>query len=180
MDQQEEFQDAQDPQHPRQNQQPVNLNIPPFWASNPEAWFGMVEGQFILGNITQDNLRFNYVLGALPESAVRGLGDLMLGPQSPNAYKQLKTRLLCCTQAHRIPEDGKVAVRSALGGPEAIQLVTWLVQYIRVPVEDILLPLSAVAASGAAHHPLQGQGFYPASFGGESGSAVCPNRQVAP
>jgi hypothetical protein len=29
----------------------------------------MVEGQFILRNITQDNLRFYYVLGALPESA---------------------------------------------------------------------------------------------------------------
>ncbi len=37
-------------------------------------------------------------------------------------------------------------------------------QYITVPVEDILLPLSAVAASGAAHHPLRGQGFYPASL----------------
>jgi hypothetical protein len=58
-----EYEDAHDaPPH----QQPVNLKIPPFWASNPEAWFGMVEGQFILRNITP-----------LPESAVRGLGDLM-------------------------------------------------------------------------------------------------------
>jgi len=65
----------------------------------------MVEGQFILGNITQDNLRFNYVLGALPESAVRGLGDLMLGPQLPNAFKQLKTRLLA---THRLTEFGRM------------------------------------------------------------------------
>jgi hypothetical protein len=43
---------APPPQQQRQ-QQPPNLKIPPFWASNPEAWFGIVEGQFILRNITQ-------------------------------------------------------------------------------------------------------------------------------
>ncbi len=53
----------------------------------------MVEGRFILRNITQDNLRFYYVLGALPESAVRGLGDLMRGPPPPDAYQQLDVRL---------------------------------------------------------------------------------------
>ncbi len=60
MDQQEEYEDAQEPPQPPppQPQQPVNLKIPPFWPSNPEAWFGMVEGQFILRNINQDNLRF--------------------------------------------------------------------------------------------------------------------------
>jgi hypothetical protein len=61
----------------------------------------MVEGQFILRNITQDNLRFYYVLGALPESAVRSLGDLMRGPPPPDAYQQLKTRLLA---AHTLTE----------------------------------------------------------------------------
>jgi hypothetical protein len=55
----DEYVDAHDaPPHQQQQQQPVNLKIPPFWASNPEAWFGIVEGQFILRNITQDNLRF--------------------------------------------------------------------------------------------------------------------------
>ncbi len=35
--------DAHDaPLHQQQQQQPPNLKIPPFWASNPEAWFGMV------------------------------------------------------------------------------------------------------------------------------------------
>ncbi len=74
MDQQEEFEDAQEPPQPppqetQHHQQPVNLIIPPFWSANPEAWFCKVEGQFILRNTTQDNL-----LGALPESAVRSLG----------------------------------------------------------------------------------------------------------
>jgi hypothetical protein len=56
----DEYVDAHDapPPQQQQQQQPPNLKIPPFWASNPEAWFGMVEGQFILRNITQDNLHF--------------------------------------------------------------------------------------------------------------------------
>jgi hypothetical protein len=62
----EEYQEAHDAS-PHQHQQPVNLKITPFWAPNLEAWFGMVEAQFILRNITQDNLPFYYVLGALPE-----------------------------------------------------------------------------------------------------------------
>ncbi len=51
MDQQEEFEDAHEPPPQHQHQLPVNLKIPPFWASTPEASFGMVEGQFILRNI---------------------------------------------------------------------------------------------------------------------------------
>jgi hypothetical protein len=45
MDQHEEFEDAQEPppQHPQQLQQPVNLKIPQFRVSSPEAWFNMVE-----------------------------------------------------------------------------------------------------------------------------------------
>jgi hypothetical protein len=39
MEQQEEFEDAQEPPQPppQQHQQLVNLKIPPFWLSNPEA-----------------------------------------------------------------------------------------------------------------------------------------------
>ena len=29
-----------------------SIKLPPFWASNPEAWFGMEEGQFILRGVT--------------------------------------------------------------------------------------------------------------------------------
>ncbi len=39
----DEYVDAHNaPPHQQQQQQLVNLKIPPFWASNPEAWFGMV------------------------------------------------------------------------------------------------------------------------------------------
>ena len=114
----DEYVDAHDapPPPPQQQQQPPNLKIPPFWASNPEAWFGMVEGQFILRNITQDNLRFYYVLGALPESAVRGLGDLMRGAPPPDAYQQLKTRLLAAHTLTEFQRMDKLLSAQPLGG----------------------------------------------------------------
>ncbi len=114
---------------PHQQQQPVNLKIPPFWASNPEAWFGMVEGQFILRNITQDNLCFYYVLGALPESAVRGLGDLMRGPSPPDAYQQLKTRLLAAHTLTEFQRMDKLLSAKPLGGQKPSDLLHELVQF---------------------------------------------------
>jgi hypothetical protein len=52
-------------------QQQLHLKIPAFWASNPEAWFAMVEGQFVLKGVTQDTMKFYHVLGSLLETAVR-------------------------------------------------------------------------------------------------------------
>jgi hypothetical protein len=124
----EEYADAHNAP-PHQHQQPVNLKIPPFWASNPEAWFGMVEGQFILSNIMQDNLRFYYVLGALPESAVRGLGDLMLGPPLPDAYQQLKTRLLAAHTLTEFQRIDKLLSAQPLGGQKPSDLLHELVQF---------------------------------------------------
>jgi hypothetical protein len=55
-------------------QQHPHLKIPAFWASNPEAWFAMVEGQFVLKGVTKDTMKFYHVLGSLPETAVCDLG----------------------------------------------------------------------------------------------------------
>jgi hypothetical protein len=89
----------------------------------------MVEGQFILRNITQDNLRFYYVLGALPESAVRGLGDLMRGPPPPDAYQQLKTRLLAAHTLTEFQRMDKLLSAQPLGGQKPSDLLHELVQF---------------------------------------------------
>ena len=91
--------DIEDNNQPPQ-QQP-HLKIPAFWSSNPEAWFGMVEGQFVLKGVTQDTMKFYHVLQSLTETAVRCLGDLMRGPPPEDANLQLKARLLA---AHTLTE----------------------------------------------------------------------------
>jgi hypothetical protein len=111
MYQQEEFEDAQEPpqpplQQPLQPQQPFNLKIPPFWASN-----------------------FYHVLGALPESTVRGLDNLMLGPLPPDAYLQLKTRLLAAHTLTEFQRMDKLLSAQPFGGQKPSDLLHELVQY---------------------------------------------------
>jgi hypothetical protein len=103
-------------------QQHPHLKIPAFWASNPEAWFAMVEGQFVLKGVTQDTLKFYHVLGSLPETAVLGLGDLMRGPPQEDTYTQLRTRLLA---AHTLTEFQRMdARRPGPWRPEAVRYVS--------------------------------------------------------
>jgi hypothetical protein len=61
-----------------------HLKLPAFWSSNPEAWFAMVEGQFVIKCVTQDIMKFYHVLGSLPETAV---------PERPDARPATGRRL---------------------------------------------------------------------------------------
>jgi hypothetical protein len=100
-------------------QQHPHLKIPAFWASNPEAWFAMVEGQLVLKGVTQDTLKFYHVLGSLLETAVRSLGDLMRGPLRGRLHPAEDTAP-GRPHSHRVPEDGEVA-RRRRRRPEAVR-----------------------------------------------------------
>jgi hypothetical protein len=106
-----------------------HLKIPAFWSSNPEAWFLMVEGQFVLKGVTQDTLKFYHVLGSLPETAVRGLGDLMRGPPPEDAYTQLRTRLLAAHTLTEFQRMEKLLAAQAFGGQKPSDMLHDLVQF---------------------------------------------------
>jgi hypothetical protein len=110
-------------------QQHPHLKIPAFWASNPEAWFVMVEGQFVLKGITQDTMKFYHVLGSLPETAVRGLGDLMHGPPPEDAYIQLKAWLLATHTLTEFQRMEKLLAAQALGGQKPSDMLHDLVLF---------------------------------------------------
>jgi hypothetical protein len=102
-----------DNQQPQQH--PTHLKIPAFVSSNPEAWFGMVEGQFVLKGIMQGVMKFYRVLGSL-QTEVRRLGNLMRGPPPEEAYIQLKTRLLVAHTLTEFQRMEKLLAAQALGG----------------------------------------------------------------
>jgi hypothetical protein len=110
-------------------QQHPHLKIPAFWASNPEAWFAMVEGQFVLKGVTQDTMKFNHVLGSLPETAVRGLGDLMCGPPPEDAYTQLKAQLLAAHTLTEFQRMEKLLALQALNGQKPSDMLHDLVHF---------------------------------------------------
>jgi len=43
----------------------VAMHIPPFWTDDPELWFAQLEGQFALSIITDDDVKYGYVLSKL-------------------------------------------------------------------------------------------------------------------
>jgi hypothetical protein len=110
-------------------QQHPHLKIPAFWASNPEAWFTMVEGQFVLKGVTQDTMKFCHVLGSLPETAARSLGVLMHGPPPEDAYTQLKARLLVAHTLSEFQMMEKLLAAQPLGGQKPSDMLHDLVQF---------------------------------------------------
>jgi hypothetical protein len=89
----------------------------------------MVEGQFVLKGVTQDTMKFYYVLGSLLETAVRGLGDLMRGPPPEDAYTQLKVRLLAAHTLTEFQRMEKLLTAQALGGQKPSDMLHDLVQF---------------------------------------------------
>jgi len=70
------------------------VKLSPFWPNNPVTWFAMAEGQFVLNNIAEQNIKYYLVLNALPESTVALIADLVEGALPEDAYDQLRLRLM--------------------------------------------------------------------------------------
>ena len=81
------------------------VKLSPFWPNNPVTWFAMAEGQFILNNIAEQNIKYYLVLNALPESSVALIADLVEGDLPVDAYDQLRLRLM---DAHHLNDYQKV------------------------------------------------------------------------
>ncbi len=89
----------------------------------------MVEGQFVLKGVTQDTMKFYHILGSLPETAVRGLGNLTQGPPPEDTYIQLKARLLAAHTLTDFQRMEKLLAAQALGGQKPSDMLHDLVQF---------------------------------------------------
>jgi hypothetical protein len=122
-----------DQPHPLQ-QQPAavmrgsNVKLPPFWASSPDEWFGLAEGQFFLHGVDDERARFYLIFAALPESTARTVADLLRGPLPLDAYAQLRQRLLAShslTEYHRMDQ---LHASQGLGGQRPSEMLTAMLQ----------------------------------------------------
>ncbi len=87
----------------------------------------MGEGQFILKGVMQYTMKFYHVLGCLPETEVCGLGDLMRGPPTEDAYTQLKARLLSAHTLTEFQRKEKLLAAQALSGQKPSDMLHDLV-----------------------------------------------------
>ena len=72
---------------------PINIKLPPFWASDPQIWFAQVEAQFATRRITSQSTKFSHVVAALQPEIAQEVRDLLLGPPADAPYDVLKDEL---------------------------------------------------------------------------------------
>jgi hypothetical protein len=117
-------------QMPPQAQQPPQqrVKLQPFWSSSPEEWFALAEAQFELNHVYAERARFMNVLGSLPEQVVRSVNDLLRGPAPPDAYTQLKARLLAAHGLTEFQRMEKLVSSQGLGGQKPSELLASMLQ----------------------------------------------------
>ncbi|XP_050063084.1 uncharacterized protein LOC126552429 [Aphis gossypii] len=97
-----------DPQQPTDNatvspaiDEVSNFRLPTFWSQSPTYWFNHAEAMFAAQRITSNALKVHYVVGALDQTIIRIVGDL-LGTSA--SYEAIRTRLI---EAFATPNSAK-------------------------------------------------------------------------
>ena len=73
---------------------PMNIKLPPVWPNNIDLWFGQVEAQFVLRNITADDIKYNHVVAVLDENVAQRAASLIASPPAVGKYDALKNQLI--------------------------------------------------------------------------------------
>lgn len=71
-----------------------SIKLPQFWTECPQVWFLLVEGQFELHNIFDDNVKFQNVLIALQRETIAKIIDIINPPPLTNKYTIIKKVLI--------------------------------------------------------------------------------------
>ena len=97
--------------------QRVSVKTPEFHEANAKSWFVMMESQFILSQITNDQTKFHHAVTGLPASVVSQLPQDIIASMK---YENLKKEVLAYYEKTR-PEllDKLMAETSISGKPSA-------------------------------------------------------------
>jgi hypothetical protein len=73
------------------------VKLPPFWPSNPAAWFRSAEAQFVVKGVTSAADKYYLVLAALGENQVERIHNVLDEEPGEAGYKKIKDALLSTT-----------------------------------------------------------------------------------
>ena len=83
----------------------VAMKIPPFMKDDVELWFNVLESQFQLSNISQEDTKYNYVVANLTNpDAINAVREFITNKPN-NPYTTIKERLI---KAFKESEDEKI------------------------------------------------------------------------
>ncbi|XP_061710668.1 uncharacterized protein LOC133520315 [Cydia pomonella] len=104
----------------------VSVKVPPFWPEEPEIWFAQIEGQFHVGNITQDVTKFNYVVSQLDQQYLKEVKDIVISPPATEKYDKLKAELIKRLTASKEKKQLQMVMHEELGDRKPSQFLRQL------------------------------------------------------
>lgn len=75
---------------------------PQLWTTPADRWFAGIERVFDIHEITDDKIKYSYLLKSLDEDSLKIVQDHVLHPPVKNSYESIKALLI-----HRLPEARK-------------------------------------------------------------------------
>lgn len=72
----------------------VGVRNIPFYPDKPALWFAMLEGQFVLANITSDTTKFYHTIAMLDHQYAIEVEDVIESPPATDKYDKLKSELI--------------------------------------------------------------------------------------
>ena len=107
----------------------INVQLPPFWTERPLSWFSRVEARFRLHHVIEEQVKFDLLVTALPQSVAAAVVDVIDRPPLDYPYMVLKHRLL---EAHEISDYQKLEQlfkMGPMGGRRPSELLTAMLEF---------------------------------------------------
>ncbi|XP_045539720.1 uncharacterized protein LOC123722312 [Papilio machaon] len=58
----------------------IGVRMPPFWPEKPLLWFSQIESQFCISKITDDDIKFHFLITNLDRRYISDIEDLITSP----------------------------------------------------------------------------------------------------
>jgi hypothetical protein len=106
-----------------------SVKLPPFWPSNPAAWFCSVEAQFVVKGVTSAADKYYLVLAALGENQVDRIHNVLDEEPGEGGYNKIKDVLLATHTLTPFQMVDKIANMEPLGGRKPTKLLAAMAKY---------------------------------------------------
>ncbi|XP_065197668.1 uncharacterized protein LOC135828856 [Sycon ciliatum] len=106
------------------------VKLPPYYASDPQVWFGVVESLFRTRNISRQSTKFHHVISSLSADFATEVRDLILNPPEDAPFDQLKARLIQRTQLSEQRRIRLLLSEEELGDRKPTQLLRRMQQLL--------------------------------------------------
>ena len=101
-----------------------------FWTASPHAWFGIIESQFTLRNITSQQERFSLVANVLPEASARKITHLLSSPPV-DCYDAIKAAILSTHQVTEMQRMELLFNMDNLGSKRPMDLLSEMLELVK-------------------------------------------------